>query len=728
MRRFAQSPRANGQIRRWLWALHEVPCYNPDEPGATLKHIQQNASQDKVWDMDFSIFEQRHPFARVSDDKLLDSFFHCCSTELSGSARSLEQLSVTVSSLRVAKVVTHFLSTTRPVALQRLDVTLHDNAFVNGESSLASLLRSASGFATRLKCLRIAIVARSTQHGALWSRQQGAVAALMDLVSVSTLESLSLEYVDFQGMSGEETAALCDAVGRCSGLKHLSFRGTSDHFVRTLLLRDGLREMKQLTVLDMSSTCLGDVSLQRLLKGLKASIGGWHRLEVLSVVECQLSAWVLRLMYEDVADPELLPPGVVANLRVLNLSSNGIDDEGAFTLASCCMLCGRLQELHLRHNRISEKGVAAIGSALSQSQSLRVLSLHSNPLKDSGLKEVLESARHWPALQRLDLTRCRLTVQSMPVICKAIKLLNSLQELVLDRNDFRLVEGGAPSSSGDDSDHAHIHAQDNADIPLFAYDRNYMHPGAGNAGMLKVPTSFELDRRDALEGRIRYKGTEAFTQTGEPKPSHFGEAPFQELGTSLSACQELRHLSLSGCSLTDVALVPFAGACSLRGLKHLDMSGNPLFNHMKGLEALASLLSNSSGSLEVLDLSFTALGSVGVSLLADGAPGDPSSCVPALCSLKQLKEFRLSHCHIGEDGLSALTDALPSVQKLERLFLDGNQVNDPAAVIALLGSLSTLQSLTFVSLHGTFPSAMTNQVTTSHEYVTLCQRGVILYH
>ncbi|RNF26909.1 putative leucine-rich repeat protein (LRRP) [Trypanosoma conorhini] len=712
MRRVAKGALAVASTRRWRWSLHEAAaCPSLD---ALRLHLCQRAKQETEWDLDFALLPscaQPHASSEV---------LRCCCAAMASAADSVKHIALTVTSAAVAVAVGRMLCTAQAVSLHTLHLTLYDVAFLQDDSALATLLQASSNVSYHLTSLRITIVTCDLQRRLRWSQQ--AVRALAANIHSSMLQVLSLEYVDLHGVSEEDMMVLCEAIARGRLLTQLSLRGSRGMLARGPLLRGAVAGMRQLGVLDLSSTLLGDVALEQLLHALRASVGGWCRLRHLNLAETNLSAWGLQRMLRDVGE---LPPGETASLVYLNLNSNGIDDEGVFFLASACMRCELLRELHVRHNRLTKRGAAALGSALLVAASLRCLNLHSNPIGDEGLRALLRYAKYWPELRVLDVTRCRLTAWCIPSICAVLPLFDRLEEIALDRNDLRPLDAEAASALGDHRE------TPEGEVQLFAYDTAFMQ--GGSRGDSKVPTSFELDRRDAADGRRRFKGTEAFVKPPPSLETIGGVESFAQLGLALSGCRGLRRLTLSSCSLTDASFLAVAGALVVRRLTQLDLSANPLFARMDSLEALATLLRRASVSLQALDLSCTGLGNVGASLLADGyAPSDAGAADAAgadsaLRALTALQEIRLSNCRIGADGFEALADAFPAMTSLQRVFLDGNAVINPDAAVSLLGALAGLPSLRFVGLYGSVPHHLAGTVEASRECLALRSGGVIVH-
>lgn len=706
MQRVARQMAAVQSTRRWLWTLHDAAVYRPIDK--LRVDMERQAQRETEWDLDFALLPP--PDAVSTSSEIL----RCCCAVVLTAASSVERLSVTIPSAAVGDALAAVFRTARAESLRVLHLTLYDVAFLRDDAALAMFLQSVAGLSSRLESLHVTVVMCDMQRELQWRHK--AVTALANNIHPSVIRVLSLEHVNMQGASDEELNIFFHHLASCHGLSHLSLRGARGLFLRVPLFCAAIGGMRRLEVADFSSALLSDALMDQLLAALRASIGGWHRLRHLNLAETNVSVWCLQRMLRDVGE---LSPGETASIEMLNLNSNGMDDEGAFVLASCCMRCEKLRELHLRHNRLTKKSATTLGSALITAASLRCLNLHSNQFGDEGLERLLQYAKYWPELCHLDVTRCRLTARCLSALSEALPFFDKLEELTLDRNDLRPIETPPTSSTGDAAE---------GELQLFVYDSCFMQ--RGGRGDRKVPTSFELDRRDALDGRRRFKGTEACRTSLPAFESTGGVAAFERLGAALSGCRELRRLSLSSCSLTDASFTALAGALVVRRLTHFNLSANPLFTRMESLEALARLLCRASTSLQALDLSCTGLGCVGVSLLLDGTSAIATSHtgdVFALRSLTALTQLRLSNCRIGADGFDALTESLPAIASLEQVFLDGNVVDDVSPVVSLLEALVALPSLRFIGLHGSVPRHGVATVTASRGCAALRSKGVIVH-
>ncbi|CAD2220893.1 Leucine Rich repeat/Leucine Rich Repeat, putative [Angomonas deanei] len=457
-------------------------------------------------------------------------------------------------------------------------------------------------------------------------------------------------------------------------------------------------ELHALQQLEISYTHIGEVTFRDVLRALHKGIGGWYHLKTLGVAQCDLGEYAVELLSRDVRE---IDSGDEIALEEINFSSNKLQDETIFLLSTCLALCTQLKRLDLRHNSITKRSIAEVASSLSKASGLRVLHVRSNRIGDEGLADLLRYVVHWPALEELDLTRCRLTCRSLPALSEALPQLSSLKVLNLSGNDLRLVQ--------EMKDDIPV-----GDLKLFVHDPAYLKGGSG-----KVPTSFALDRRDREAGRVRYKGPTVEELEGE-KPSSAKVNVFAHFGEALSSCRSLEVLDLSDTVLEDGSFTNLAQTLTLPKLRELRLGSNPLFaGAQTSLDHLVSLLW-SSNELEVLDLAFTGIGDLGLTVLCDGTS---EGCEGVLGSLHQLRILHLSHCRANKLGLESLCARLGDFSKLERLAYDGN-CSPNEGLEELLGRAAALASLEFLGLTGCTP--LREGLRSCEAYRTLREKGVVI--
>ena len=169
-----------------------------------------------------------------------------------------------------------------------------------------------------------------------------------------------------------------------------------------------------------------------------------------------------------------------------------------------------------------------------------------------------------------------------------------------------------------------------------------------------------------------------------------GPAGFVPLFSSLGSgavLPELEMLNVGGNALGDRGLGALSGALRSGGLRHMmRLQLGDVDCGDEGASALAAALAPAAADS-----------------CADSPAPPPSAGCPAAGCLPELRELDLADNNIGDDGFSALADALcaSATSKLERLTVSSNEIGDVGAArlgSALLGSPAALRSLVELSL------------------------------
>ena len=165
--------------------------------------------------------------------------------------------------------------------------------------------------------------------------------------------------------------------------------------------------------------------------------------------------------------------------------------------------------------------------------------------------------------------------------------------------------------------------------------------------------------------------------------SHFSMANVDSLASVLkdhSKCT-LTWLDLQDCHISSEGAVELAAVLSKNTtLKHLDLSHNPIGEHVEGATAVAKMLVENK-TLTKLYLQDCHISSEGAVELA-----------AALCKNSTLKRLDLDHNPIGVEGASSMSDMLQHNTSLEVLYLRDDSVGEEG-VHQLINSLKHDQTL-----------------------------------
>jgi Ran GTPase-activating protein (RanGAP) involved in mRNA processing and transport len=124
-----------------------------------------------------------------------------------------------------------------------------------------------------------------------------------------------------------------------------------------------------------------------------------------------------------------------APVKILNLSNNGIRDEGVRYLKEVITTKRTITELWLNGNEISDQGVEALAKALKHEQTnLKKLYLHNNKfITDASVNPLIDMLKRNQSLDTLSLTDCNLTDYGRRKLREAVK---SKKKFYLDVENF----------------------------------------------------------------------------------------------------------------------------------------------------------------------------------------------------------------------------------------------------------------------------------------------------
>ncbi|CCW71835.1 unnamed protein product [Phytomonas sp. Hart1] len=740
---------------RWLWSC-EQSLWKPISFDVFLEDLKRGAARDTQWLLDYFTIEElsrkmmRHELTPSTKLNPLVSIHNAlCLTAKHNDLRDVHIILSSPQSLQLAVALVHEGSLC--TKLESMEIHIHTSAlsecdlnsedmlghesYKNSLGELFQALENSEGTHSPLRRLSIVMIDDATGPLASWN--DAVVSALSSLLLHSHLSYIRLNYMNLQHCSESCLTKLVNALSNSSHtLRSLEIKAVPK-LVKLVLEKEMLSQCRELQCLSLSHNRLGDRWNVQLVKDLNDSVGGWHQLHQLALTQCEVSSYFLEVLYKtlvsrkgerktEVEDTT----GPIARIKQFNLASNELTDDAIFHLSTCLMQCPFLTQLDLRHNSMSKSGVKQLLSSLTHAPLLRCLRLRSNRLTDEGIQSLSSYTQYWKELEELDLTRCRLTSRSLVDLATAIKSTPQLRVFRVSGNDFRPIKGSGTLLSKTRGDNTVSVGE--SELKLFAYGHSYMRPGDNaESGTrvhcdVRVPTSYEIDRRDRETRRVRYRDAQEIVQEMSDQSREALTNPFQVFGAALSSCQQLRVLDLSDCSLQDDGFASIASGLSLPQLEELHLSANPLF--VKGgasLEGLIQALWSATETLRTLDLSFLGLGDLGISALCDGPliEGDESK-LGVLGELKKLEVLSLSHTNAGTLGIEAVRETVAELPQLRALFLDRNRCSGQD-LVELLSSLCCLRQLRFVALTECVPNQKDHkQVILSKGFENLRELGV----
>ena len=268
------------------------------------------------------------------------------------------------------------------------------------------------------------------------------------------------------------------------------------------------------------------------------------------------------------------------HLHELDLSSNGIDSEGAEALSEALKSCTDFQQLDLSSNHIGLKGTLAISEALKSCTHLHELDLSSNGIGSEGVVALSEALKSCTHLQELDLYSNGIGSEGALALSEALKSCTDFQHLDLSSN--HIGSKGAVALSEALISCTHLQELD------------LSSNGIGSEGAVALSEALKscthLHELDLSSNGIGSEGALALTE-------------------ALKGCTNLQKLHLSSNDLDLLCALALSEALkSCTHLHELDLSSNDIGS--EGAVALTEAL-KSCTNLQKLHLSSNDLGSVG---------------------------------------------------------------------------------------------------------------------
>ncbi|KAK3746368.1 hypothetical protein QZH41_006306 [Actinostola sp. cb2023] len=176
----------------------------------------------------------------------------------------------------------------------------------------------------------------------------------------------------------KDIISVLDALCNCA--ETITYLSLSDPVIRG---RSPLKAKSKKVVVDVERSPMYQ-ALQRVLPKLK-------HLTHLDLSRNELSGW--SNIQECISNLKML--------QFLNVSGNGIGDEGLVKLTNIVSNFPAIEELHLAWNQITCQGVIALATELASLSKLRVLSLKSNKISDDGAKAIFKALAKIPSIREI---------------------------------------------------------------------------------------------------------------------------------------------------------------------------------------------------------------------------------------------------------------------------------------------------------------------------------------
>eukprot|EP00940_MAST-03C_sp_MAST-3C-sp2_P000272 g272.t1 len=390
--------------------------------------------------------------------------------------------------------------------------------------------------------------------------------------------------------------------------------------------------------------------------------------------ECALLSSLTALRDLNLAKLELCKPfrglcrslSRLSRLEHLFLQANKFGPEGARDVCRVLKCMPNLKRLNLSANEIGIGGAMALSDALGNGSNpkLEHLYLYSNQMKSKGVTALSWALVETPMLERLNLSSNEIGPTGATALSRTLRSLKHLKWLNLMSNKI--------GCDGIASIAPHL-------PPTFSLNNN--EAGVEGARVLASAMSkgaFRSTKKMWLSGN-RF-GPEGIRILASTLPMLSNSLNFLDLSNNaigprgapylagaLRKLVSLKRLAISQNQLTSSGQVKLsAGLESLEQLEHLNFCEEKI--DKEGAKALSDSIA-CLRALKELNMFASALGSDGMAFLC-----------PALrrCG-RNMRTLKLSFSHIGDSGVTELSNVLPHLPMLEHLELQWNQVTHVGA-------------------------------------------------
>ncbi|XP_067853876.1 NLR family, CARD domain containing 5 isoform X1 [Heptranchias perlo] len=433
---------------------------------------------------------------------------------------------------------------------------------------------------------------------------------------------------------------------------------------------------------------------------------------------------------------EILPDFHVSKL--INLSNNGISEDGVLCLASALKICPRMFEVEvsLKHHQTILIKFAEQHEDTEVKDELNILPV------DSRLSSTGEAKTKPAPLRKLSLTYCHFQLKHLEELGSTLEHCSNLAELDLSNNSlgdrgFRKLVELLPKLHVSRLINVSNNCISLAGVLCLAGCLNTNRDitevaislGKNGKGFIKFRGNYRFQRERKFQESSEVLSFEAKYGKQEPcVPKKIsleeckmdGEA-VRNLCLILEQCSGLTELDLLNNALSDEAITELLDHLpELYDLKILNVSDNNISSD------IILLLANSLNTCEnVLKVEVRSSGRASISLMKredgvhrfEGNGKKPEASFPRILSLKECnlgkrsveKLFKiLEHCKgltevdlscnlLGDEGLQCLRDFLPKLHVLKLMDVSNNRIS-PTGVLYLVESLNTCKNVVEVEV------------------------------
>lgn len=554
---------------------------------------------------------------------------------------------------------------------QVLDITMRDSFGTAPEPAILRSLFLAAATFTGLKELHV-----SLGGGSLVVTDEVAKSFNTALLNFSELTCLSVRG-GFEGLGVLTDPVALTIANALPGLKHLNALSLDIEQFSVLLFGNEEPEVLSVDTVSALLTSVGTCKQLRTLTLVSVIPRG-----VCSSEDKQLATLLATSVFS-LADlrtlslrgsitlprlsalQERLPvstPAWLVRLRELDLSDNGLCQDGAMSLSYMMPKLVNLEHINLSRNDIPEYGAIALARAFSQLTNLTFIDVSRNKFRDEGSAALSEAWAFLPKVAHLNVSQCDITAFGSVSLAACIGNFSSLQHLNLCFCDLTVTDAFFTPVDASSAQSLAEALQKHNSLTQLNLSRTELNSDALNylAPCLSIHSGLRV-----LELQYnRYIGSDGVISLAE----------------HLSALTALQCLRLTSRSVsTEAAEALAASLVILTNLYKLDLSG--FRTSEEGSIALCRSFSKLV-RVQELDVSACELAATAAAVLAD-----------SLRQMGELTELRVSNNLIEDSGAQAIAPVLANISRLAWVDMDYTQMTliGAEAVARALSSLKAVR-------------------------------------
>ena len=481
------------------------------------------------------------------------------------------------------------------------------------------------------------------------------------------ITNLNLSY---NQISDDGVLSICECLRQNNTLQHLNMSHNTISVKGAKELADVIQVNKTLRSLDISYCGIPDNGIVVISESYKSSktlqnlIVSWNNNQSFvntGVLSC------------DVANTKLRNTGVqllcnflynnFVKIKLLNISSNQISDDGTLIISGYLKDIDTLQQLNMSHNKISVNGAKILADAIQANATLQILDISYCGISDDGVVDISDGLKNNNSLQTLKMSHNKITSKGPKALAEAIQVNTTLQ--TLDISYCGIPDDGVVVISESCKNNKTLQkliiswksSQDDTVVIDIGQDKccDLANKKIDNIGAQIVSNFFSFSVKTTK------------LNISKNNISSDGVVTISECLTNNKSLQEL-NLSHNIIAADGANMI--AGAITMnKTLEEIDISHNNVSGD--GIIAISNCIIKNT-TLKVLNISHNAIDKERATALAE-----------AISINKTLARIDISHCGIPDEGTLAIGEAVKNNNGLKCLNMSYNEIKiDGAKMVA----------------------------------------------